>query len=170
MIKFIPLTKNVSISGLPKIHKLNVQGINLSLHPIISSIGTYNYHFSKFVNDLLDPIITTSNCTIDSFTFCEEIRKVSVTNRFLVSYDVCSLFTSIPLKKTIDVACNLLFEHNSGSIITIDKLKKPFECATSDTYFISQGTFYYKIDDVTMGSPLGLALANLSWVILKRCG
>ena len=48
-----------------------------------------------------DPIIPTSNCTKDSFIFCEEIKKVSATNRFLISYDVCSLFTSIPLKETI---------------------------------------------------------------------
>ena len=66
------LSKPASIYGLPKIHKLNVQRNNLSLRPIVSSIGTYNYHLSKFLTDLLDPIIPTSHCIRDSFTFCEE--------------------------------------------------------------------------------------------------
>ena len=118
--------KHAFIYGSPKIHKLNVQRNKLSLRPIVSSVGTYNYHLSKFLTDLLDPIIPTSHCTKDSFTFCEEIKKVSATNRFLISYDVCSLFTSIPLKETIDIAVNLLFEHNPVLNITKSELKKPF--------------------------------------------
>ena len=64
-------SKRDSIYGLPNIYELNVQRNNLSLGPIVSSIGTYNYHLSKFLTDLLDAIIPTSHCTKDSFTFCE---------------------------------------------------------------------------------------------------
>ena len=124
-------------------------------------MGTYNYHLSKLFTDLLDPIIPTSHCTKDSFTFCEEIKKVRATNRFLVSYDLCSLFTSIPLKETIDIAVNLLFEHNPGLNITKAELKKLFEFATSAIYFLFQGTFYDQIDGVAMGSPIGHVLANI---------
>ena len=120
---YLSRSKPAPIYGLPKIHKLNVQRNNLSLHPILSSIGTYNYHLSKFLTDLLDPIIPTSHCTKDSFKFCEEIKKVSATNRFLISCDVCNLFTSIPLKETIDIAVNLLFEHNPGLNFTKAELK-----------------------------------------------
>ena len=121
----------------------------LSAYP---SIGSYKYHLSKFLTDLLDPIIPTSHCTKDSFTFCEEIKKVSATNRFLISYDVCSLFTSIPLKETIDIAVNLLFEHNLGLNITKVAFKK-LEFATSGKYFLFQGTFYDQIDGVAVFSP-----------------
>ena len=146
-------SKPASIYGLPKIHKLNVQRNNLSLRPIVSSIGNHNYHLSKFLTDLLDPIIPKSQCTKDLFTFCEEIKKVRATNRFLISDDVCSLFTSIPLKETIDITVNLLFDHNPGLNITKAELKKLFEFATSGTYFLFQGTFYDQIDGVAMGSP-----------------
>ena len=50
--------------------------------------------------------------------FCKEIKEVSATNKFLISFDVCSLFNSIPFKQTIDIAVNLLFEYNPGSTIT----------------------------------------------------
>ena len=76
----------------------------------------------------------------------EEIKKVSATKRFLISYDVCSLFTSIPLEETIDIAVSLLCEHNLGLNITKAELKKLFEFATSETYFLFQSTFYYQID------------------------
>ena len=82
------------------------------------------YHLSKFLTDLLDPVIPTSHCTKDSFTFCEEIKKkVSDTNRFLISYDFRSLLTSISLKETIDVTINL-FEHSPGLNNTKTELKK----------------------------------------------
>ena len=126
---------------------------------IASSTSTYNYHLSKFLTDLLDPIIPASHCTNNSFTFCREIKKVSTTNRFLIFYDICSSFTSIPLKETIDIAVNLLFEHNPGLNITKAELKKLFDFATSGTYFLFQGTFYDH--GVAMGSPFGPVLANL---------
>ena len=116
-------SKPASIYGLPKIHKLNINKDNLSLSPIIWSIGTYNYNLSKFLTNLLAPVIPTTNCTKDLFTFCEEIKKVRATNKFLISY-VCSLFTSIPLKETIDIAVDLLFEHNPDIQITKNELKK----------------------------------------------
>ena len=131
------------------------------MRPIVSSIGTYNYHRSKFLTDLLDPIIATSHCTKDSFIFCEKIKKVSATNRVLISYDVCNLFISIPLKETIDIAVDLLFEHNPGLNITKIEFKKLFEFAKSGTYFIFQGAFYDQIDGVAMGSPFGPVLVNL---------
>ena len=53
---------------------------------------------------MLDPVIPTEYCTKDSFSFCKEIQEVSSSNKFMILYDVCSLFTSIPLKETIDIA------------------------------------------------------------------
>ena len=85
------------------------------------SISTYNYDLVKFLPSLLEPIISTTHCTKDSFSFCEEIKKVRASNKFLVSYDVCSLFTSIPLTETIDIAVDLLFEKSMGRGIKPNK-------------------------------------------------
>ena len=106
-------------------------------------------------------VIPTTNCTKDSFTFGKEIKKVRATNKFLISYDVCSLFTSIPLKETIDIAVDLLFEHNPDFKITKTELKNIFDFATSNIHFLFDGSFYDQIDAVTMGSSLGPVLANL---------
>ena len=66
------------------------------------------------------------------------------------------------LKETIDIAVNLMFEHNPGLNITKAKLRKLFEFATLSIYiFLFQGTFYDQIDDVAKDYPLGPVLANL---------
>ena len=115
----------------------------------------------KFLTNLLVPVILTTNCTKDSFTFCKEIKKVGATNKLLISYDVCSLFTSIPLIETIHIAVDLLFDHNPDFKITKIQLKNLFDFATSGTHFHFDGSFYDHIDGVGMGSPLRPVLDNL---------
>ena len=39
-------------------------------------------------------------------------KNANLSKKFLVSYDVTSLFTNIPLQETIDIAINLIFNHN----------------------------------------------------------
>ena len=51
--------------------------------------------------------------------------------------DVTSLFTNIPLQETIDIAINLIFNHDLNLKLTTKELKKtfPFCCITDSTYF-----------------------------------
>ena len=84
-----------------------------------------------------------------------------ISKKFLVSYDVTSLFTNIPLQETIDIAINLLFNHNPNLNITRKELEKLFLFATSKTHFIFNSKFYNQIDGVAMDSPLAPVLANI---------
>ena len=63
---------------------------------------------------MLTPFILTDYCTQDSFSFVKEVQEVSVSNYFVGSYDVCSLFTNIPLDKTIDLAVDIIFDNNQS--------------------------------------------------------
>ena len=57
--------------------------------------------------------------------------------KLLVSYDVTSLFTNIPLQETINIAKNLIFNHKPNLNITKKELKKtfPFRNITDSFYF-----------------------------------
>ena len=79
----------------------------------------------------------------------------------LLSYNVTNLFTNISLQQTIDIAKNLIFNHNSNLNITKKELKKLFLFATSQTHFIFNSKSYNQIDIVAMGSPLAPVLANI---------
>ena len=106
-------------------------------------------------------MIPTEYCAKDSFSFCKRVQEVASSNEFMILYDVCSLFTSIPLKETIDIAVNLIFYKYPELKIARQELKKLFEFATSGTHFLFDGSYYDQIDGVAMGSPLGPVLANL---------
>ena len=62
--------------------------------------------------------------TKDSFTFIEEIKLVSVADKFLISFDVASLFTNVPLSEAIDIAINLIFENSPDIKFTRCELRK----------------------------------------------
>ena len=79
----------------------------------------------------------------------------------MISCNACSLFTSIPLKETIDIAVNLIFDKYPDPKISRQELKKLFELEISGRHFLSDGNYYDQIDGVAMGSHLGPVLANL---------
>ena len=89
------------------------------------------------------------------------MKSANLSKKFLVSYNATSLFTNIALQETIDIATNLIFNHNRNLNITRNELKKLFLFATLQTKFMFNSKFYNQIDGVAMGSPLAPALANI---------
>ena len=149
------------IYGTPKMHKFSSSDSFLKLRLIVSSIGTFNYNLAHFLCDLCPPLVPNDYSCKDTFTFVSQIKNAHLSKKFLVSYDVTSLFTSIPLQETIDIAINLIFNHNPNLNITKKELKKLFLFATSQTHFIFNSKFYNQIDGVAIGSPLAPVLANI---------
>ena len=129
--------------------------------PILSSIGTYNYQLAKFIGKLLDDVIQNDHSTKDTFSFVEELKTVSVTNKYMVSYDVTSLFTNIPLEETINLTIKLLFEAKPYLKVSRKDLQKLFQFATIQTNFLFNGNIYDQVDGLAMGSPLASILANI---------
>ena len=63
--------------------------------------------------------------TLGKIPFFSQIKNANLSETFLVSYDVTSLITNISLQETIDIAINLIFNHNPYLNITRKELKKP---------------------------------------------
>ncbi|XP_071811646.1 uncharacterized protein [Apostichopus japonicus] len=149
------------IYGLPKTHKCTNNNSFPTFRPIVSSIGTYNYNLAKFLSDLISPNICLDYCTQDSFSFVQEITSMDISDHYMVSYDVVSLFTNIPLSETVDIAIDAIMYNNPGIGIERRDLQKLFMFATSQTHFLFNGNYYDQVDGVAMGSPLAPVLANL---------
>ena len=79
----------------------------------------------------------------------------------MVSFDVESLFTNIPLEECIDLAVNYISEGYPDIKLNKSELRSLFTTATTQTHFIFNGSFYDQINGVAMGSPLAPVLANL---------
>ena len=119
-------------------HKFSSSDSFPKLRPIVSSIGPFNYNLSRFLCDLLSPLVPNDY----SFSFVSQIKNANLFKKALVSYDVTSLFTNIPFQETIGIAINLIFNNNPNLNITRKELKKLFLFATSQTHFIFNSKSY----------------------------
>jgi hypothetical protein len=102
--------------GLPKIHKETI--------PILSFPGSPTYELSKFHAKILHPLIKTSHRTINNANvFLTEIKDLKLEpDEIMISFDVVSLFTSIPLDTAKHITNELLINNNSWQTRTgLDK-------------------------------------------------
>ena len=142
--------------GLPKVHK-----DNCPLRPIMSALGTFNYHLAKFLVPILAPITQNVFTVSDSFNFSKELGNLNIENCVMASFDVKSLFTNIPLKETIDICIENLFKdettvHNFNR----KQLHQLLSFAATDCYFLFNEQVYKQVDGCAMGNPCGPTLAN----------
>ena len=110
------------IYGSPKMHKFSSSDSFPKLLPIVSSIGTFNYIPTPFLWDLLSPLVPYDYSCKGTFSFVSQIKNANLSKKFLVSCNVTILFTRILLQETIDIAINLIFNHNPNLNITRKEL------------------------------------------------
>ena len=81
----------------------------------------------------------------------------------MVSYDVCSLFTNVPLTETIDIILDKLFPTPTSLFngFDVSSFRKLLELAVVNTHFIFNKKVFKQIDGMAMGSPLGPTFANI---------
>ena len=148
--------------GLCKVHKDQANGLELPpFHPILSTIRTCSYNLAKFFVPILKESTNNEYTVKDSFSFAEEITQQNM-EKFMVSFDVESLFTNIPLDETINICIDRVYKRKKKVYGLLKRhFKQLLTYATKSSYFLFNGVYYSQIDGVAMGSPLGPNLANL---------
>ena len=153
------------IYGLCKVHK-----DGLPLRPVVSMVNTSEYEIAKFLDELIKPNIPDKYMLNSTSNFMDKLKSFgfSKTDK-LVSFDVKSLFTSIPLNETIDIVSDCMYDENSKNIPPFPKstFKKLLEYATGG-YFLYKDQLYTQIDGVSMGSPLGPTLSNFFMAYIEN--
>lgn len=144
--------------GQPKIHKPM-----LSLRPIISSIDAPNSKLASFLSKILTNAYNVNNpyYVPDSFTFAEEFQNFQLPNNFiLVSFDVISLFTNIPLdliKTIIEKNWTTISNYTN---IPLNEFLNILKLIFDTTYCLFNGSYYKQIKGTPMGSILSPILAQ----------
>ncbi|CAF2144860.1 unnamed protein product [Rotaria magnacalcarata] len=164
--------------GLPKVHKTGIP-----LRPVISSIGSYNYRLAKLLAAKLQPLRKNKYILKDTFDFIESIKKLNPTllKHRMVSFDVTSLFTKVPLSYTINLILDKMYgpEHYCPKFIKVKSdwcskclnrhdMKTLLDIATSDTHFSFNNLHYQQHNGVAMGSPLAPVLADIFMIHLEN--
>ena len=94
-----PVPQPPKLYGLPKLHKPNIP-----MRPIVSFCGSPTYQLSKYLTTVLQPLTDQSRHKLQSTeNFTDVIKTAQIPDDHrLVSFDVKSLFTSIPLQLALD--------------------------------------------------------------------
>ena len=146
--------------GLWKIHKVNVP-----LRPIVSFVNSPTYNISKFLYKIIKPLMTNRFSVKNSIDFIDHIKDVVIEeDDILVSFDVASLFTSVPVDCASKCIFDLLVVDDSLSTHTqlnANDIKTGLEICSNSTVFSFQNVLYRQTFDIPMGSCIAPIVANI---------
>jgi hypothetical protein len=134
--------------GLPKIHKKGVP-----LRPIMNCISSPTYALAKYLRGLLSSLVGQSDHHIKNLeAFIQKLQGIQLNEAdIVVSFDVVSLFTKVPLDDTLQLLSGRF------QMQTVDLIRH----VLMSMYILYNGSFYNQKDGVTMGSPLVPVVANI---------
>ena len=118
---------------------------------------------------LLSPL-TQSRYTVNSTKdLIVKIKNEEVAQSCnMISFNVKSLFTSVPLDYTVDIIIKRIFEdHETTTKFIKSEMKKLLTLCTKNVPFSFNNEIYIQTDGVAMGSPLGPVIANILMVELE---
>ena len=151
-----------TLYALPKVHKVTDVS-NIPLRPVISGYRAHNYRIAKYLNTLLEPYTQNEYIVKDTFSFLDSLADFNPPqNCHLASFDIKSLYPSIPLKETIELVTEKVFE-NTESFHCLEKkdFKKLLTLASADSYFFFDEKLYRITDGLAIGNPIAGTLANI---------
>ena len=82
----------------------------------------------------------------------------------LSSYDVTSLFTSVPINPALNIIRDLLEKDeklNDRTVLSVQNIMELLGFCLHNTYFFFQNKFYEQVEGAAMGSPISPIVANL---------
>ena len=151
--------------GLPKVHKEGVP-----VRPILSMIDTPTHHTAKWLAQVLKPVSDFYKhfSVKDTFQFIDVIKDVDITDKTMLSFDVKSLFTQVPVSETIQIILDTIRDQDLPCCLSLTTLEELLRLCTEDVQFLCNGTFYRQVDGVAMGSCLGPIFAEIFMGFLEK--
>ena len=146
--------------GLPKIHK---NSTNPPLRPIISMTGTVTHALAQYLNKIIQPYINSTYIIRSSDELLVHLSQLRLQpSHQLLSLDVESLFTSVPVEDTISIILQEAYNHPTHPPPDIQRnhLQELLKICTTQTPFNFNGNTFVQSDGVSMGSPLGPTFAD----------
>ena len=136
------------------------------LRPIVSCINSATYKLSGFIAKILSPLMgNTDSFVMNTGHFVQMMREDKLgPEEMLVSFDVSSLFTNVPIQEAVQVIKKKLKEDQSlpsHTSLTRERITELLEICLITTYFRFQGWFYEQQEGAAMGSPVSAIVANM---------
>ena len=147
--------------GLPRVHKPGIP-----LRPIVSFVNSPTYQLSKHLVSILSPLVGKSASHVrNSSEFATFIAGQSLPNgTVLVSFDVVSLFTNVPVDLAVKVAHERLSLDTSlveRTALSAEQVVNLLRFCLDATFLAYRGEFYQQTFGTAMGSPVSVTVTNL---------
>ena len=163
--------------GLPKLHKKDVP-----LRPVMSATKIVGYGLGKVLTRRLNHLRQSPYVVKDSFDFVEKIKKSTNADKTMVSFDVKSLFTNVPLTYTINLILDRMYPTCATICPARPRTRHCKDChrrhsfsdllraATSDIQFIFDGKTFVQHNGVAMGAPViaDIFMAHMETSLMER--
>ena len=155
------MTLRTKCYTVPKIHKPGIP-----LRPIVSFVNSPTYAISGYLARILSPVVGNTDYTVkNSCEFADFIRDKTLNAcEELVSFDVVSLFTKIPVDLAVKVAEERLREDASlgqRTSLPVEDIIHLLSFCLKTTQFTYNGTYYQQVFGIAMGSPVFAVIANM---------
>ena len=152
---------------LPKVHKPG-----MPLRPIISSIGSVTHSTAKELARIIKPLVGGSSHHVkNNMDFIQSIEGIQLRlDECMMSFDVESLFTSVPIEPSIAIIKKLLEDDKNlyqRTTMTMNQISCLLEFCLTTTYFTFQGKIFEQVKAAAMGSPISPIVAYILWKTWK---
>ena len=144
--------------GLPKLHKPG-----FPMRPIVSFCGSPTYQLSKYLTTILQPLTEQSRRKLQSTeNFIDAIKTVQIPDDCkLVSFDVKSLFTSIPLQLALQCTETAIQQSTVTLPLPTEDIMDLLNLCLTSTYFQYNGKHNKQLHGTAMGSPVSVVVAEI---------
>ena len=136
------------------------------LRPIVSFLRSPTHQLLKHLATILSPLVGNSPSHVrNSKAFTEFIKpQVLSSEELLVSFDVVSLFTNVPVHLATEVVQRRLkddvdLKNRTG--LNVKEVMMLLELCLSATFRCFRGGVYQQTFGTAMGSPVSVTIANL---------
>ena len=126
------------------------------------SLGALD-QLSKYLTNVLKPLTEESRHKLQSTeNFIDAIKTIQIPDDHkLVSFDVKSLFTSIPLQLALDCTENAIKNSTAELPLPTDDIMDLLNLCLTSTYFQYNGKHYKQLHGTAMGSPVSVVVAEI---------
>ncbi len=129
-------------------------------------IGAPTYELSKYLASLVKHLVNESEYSVKNpKQFAEFVSDQEVADdELVVSFDVVSLFTSIPINMAIDIVQRKLEGSDnwrSHTQLTKGQVLDLLSFLLHNSYFVFEGTQYHQVSGCAMGSPVSTVITEL---------
>ena len=145
--------------GLPKIHKRDCP-----LRIIVSTKDSPLHIFAGFLHNLIYNSIPKAKSYIaNSFQLVDKLKDTYIDDKHvLISLDVVSLFTNIPVDLALESISNRWNDIGASCDIPRDEFMIAIRFVLNSTFFTFNGICYQQTFGTPMGSPLSPIVADIT--------